>query len=413
MDPKVELPRSLRAVRLLAWLVVCAASTGLLVWASRQIIPPGFACPDYICYWTAGANLLAGQSPYDVAEQIRIQHALGWDRTKDGLGIYEFLPFYYPPWFAMICTVFIPLGFETAKLTWLVVNAELILLTAFLLRNAAPGVPRAVPLAVVPLFVFSIAAVIIGQTTPLVFFLIVVAWRLVEAGHDRATGAVLAWVTIKPQLVGVLLLAVLIWAARRGRWGVIQGFAAVLALLCLASFALLPTWLGEMLDATRRTPPPTEYFPRIGTTWYLLLKGAGLRSWWLRGAYLAVVLPVLAEVIRVALDRSRPLADVLSVSLLAAYFIAPYGRHYDFPVLLITFLVMLGTRLSERSGAALLIALFLLPYFHYMVLDRMRVWLHLTGRLNPEFTFFWVPLLLTVTWFSSGPVAQRRAVPAR
>ena len=124
----------------------------------------------------------------------------------------------------------------------------------------------------------------------------------------------LAWLTIKPQLAAVLLLAVLLWAIRRGRWGVVQGFAAMLALLCLASFAVLPTWLGEMLDATRRTPPPTDYFPWIGATWYLLLKGAGLRSWWLQAAYLAVALPFLVVVVRAALDRSRPLRDVLSLA---------------------------------------------------------------------------------------------------
>src|SRR5439155_21109105 len=193
-----------------------------------------------------------------------------------------------------------------ARIAWLVVNAELVLLTGYLLRNAVPGVPRSIQLAVVPLFAFSLAAVIVGQTSPLVFFLIVVAWRLLEGGLDRSAGAVLAWVTIKPQLTGVLLLGLLLWAARRGRWGVIQGFAAVLALLCLASFAVLPAWLPEMLSATRRTPPPTDYFPWIGTTWYLLLKGAGLRSWGLQAAYAAVALPFLGAVARAALDRSRP-----------------------------------------------------------------------------------------------------------
>jgi hypothetical protein len=412
MHPVSERPRSMLAVRLLAWLTGFAVSSILLVWAGRQFIPPGKACPDYICYWSAGTSLIAGQSPYDIAAQIRIQHALGWDKTRDGLGIYEFLPFYYPPWFAMLCAAFVPLGYETARIAWPVVNLELVLLTAWLLRGLVPGVPRVIPLAVVPMFIFTMTAVIVGQTSPLIFFLVVVAWRLLEGGRDFSAGAVLAWVTIKPQLAAILLMAVLLWAIRRGRYGVVQGFAAMLALLCLASFAVLPTWLVDMLAATRRTPPPTDYFPWIGATWYLLLKGAGLRSWVLGLAYLAVAIPFLAEVVYVALDHSRPLRDVLSVSLLAAYFVAPYGRHYDFPVLLIPLLVLIETRLSEIWGTALLVALVSLPYLHYRVLDRMKVWLGLTGRLNPEFTFFWVPLLLTVAWFSSRPVVERRGAPA-
>jgi hypothetical protein len=390
-------------LRGLAWLAGLALATSLLIAAGRALIPPGRYCPDYICYWAAGSNLLAGHSPYDVAAQVRIQHAQGWDRTTDGLGIYEFLPFYYPPWFAMICAAFVPLGYETARLAWVMVNLELVLLTAYLLRGLVPEVPRAVTLTVVPLFIFTITAVIVGQTTPLIFFLIVVTWNLLECGRDRAAGAALAWLTIKPQLAALLLLAVLVWAVRQRRFGVVVGFATMLAVLCLASFALVPTWLSEMLESTRRTPPPTVYFPRIGTTWCLLLKGAGLRSWWLLGLYLAVAVPFVALVAGAALDRSSRLRDVLCIALLAADYVAPYGRHYDFPVLLIPLLVLIGTRLSERSGAALLAALLFLPYIHYLVLDRLRLWLGLTGRLNPEFTFVWVPLILTVAWFASRP----------
>jgi hypothetical protein len=405
MRHTVQRLRSLPTVGLLTWLVGLALLTSLLVWAGRTVIPAGKACPDYICYWAAGQNLALGRSPYDVAAQIQIQHARGWDKTWDGLGIYEFLPFYYPPWFAMLCAAFIPLGYEDARIVWPVVNIEFVFLTAYLLRNIVPDVPRSVPLAVVPIFAFTLATVIVGQTTPLIFFLIVAAWRLLEGGRDLPAGAVLAWVTIKPQLTAVLLLGVLLWAARRGLWRVIQGFAVMLALLCLASFAVLPTWLDEMLGSTRRTPVPTDYFPWIGVTWYLLLKGAGLRSWGLYAAYAALVLPFLGAVVRAALDRSRPLRDVLSLGLLAAFFVAPYGRHYDFPVLLIPFLVLLGTRLPERWGTALLITLLFVPYLHYMVLDRMKVWLGFTGRLNPEFTFFWIPLLLTLSWFVSRPKA--------
>jgi hypothetical protein len=397
----------------LAWAVGFILVTALLVWAGRTVNVPENICPDFICYWAAGSNLAAGQSPYDVAAQIRVQHTLGWDKAKDGLGVYEFLPFYYPPWFAILCTAFVPLGYETARIAWLVLNAELTLLTAYLLRNVVPGVPRSVPLAIVPLFAFSIAAVLVGQTTPLVFFLIVVAWLLLEANRDLPAGVVLAWVTIKPQLTAVLMPAILLWAIRRGRWGVVQGFATMLVIVGLVSFAVLPTWLGEMLNATRRTPPPTEHFPWIGATWYMLLKVAGLRSWWLQAAYLAVALPFLAEVARVAVERSRPLRDVLSVSLLAAYFFAPYGRHYDFPVLLIAFLVLLGTRLSERWGTALLVTLLLFPYLHYLVLGDLRIWLGLPGRLNPEFTFVWVPLLLTVAWFASWPKVESDGAAAR
>jgi hypothetical protein len=403
--PRFRFPPTARP---LAWVLGFALVTALLVRGGLALIPAGKVCHDYICYWAAGTNLVSGRSPYNVEAQARIQHAFGWEKARDGLGIYEFLPFYYPPWFAMLCAAFHPLGYEGARIAWLVVNLELVFLTGYMLREAVPGVPRSVPLVVVPLFAFTVAAVIVGQTSPLVFFLIVLAWRLVEARHDWLAGGVLAWVTIKPQLTAVALLGVLLWAARCRRWGIVGGFAATLTVLCLVSFAILPTWVGEMLEATRITPPPTAYFPRIGTTWYLLLKVAGLRSWGLYTMYAAVALPFLGAVLLAALDSSRPLRDVLSLGLLAAYFVAPYGRHYDFPVLLIPLFTLLGTRLKELWGAGLLFVVLLLPYLQYLVLDRLKVLLGFSGRLNPEFTFFWIPLLLALAWFASAPRAAPR-----
>ena len=402
--------RSSAVARSLAWLAGFGLMTALLIGAARAVIPADKVSHDYVCYWAAGLNFVDGQNLYNVDAQARIQQSYGWDKNKLGLGLYDFLPFYYPPWFAMLCTIFVPLGYDGARVAWLVVNAELLLLTAYLLRNAVPGVPRVVPFAVVPVFVFSLAALIVGQTTILIFFLIVAAWRLTEGGWDRCGGAVLAWVTIKPQLTLVLIFAYLLWAVRQGRWGIVQGFATTLALLCVVSFALQPWWLTEMLLATRRTPPPTEYFPWIGTTWFLLLKGAGLRSLGLYAAYAAIALPFFTAVVRVAVDPTRPLRDVLSLSLLAAYFVAPYGRHYDFPVLLIPLLTLLGTRLPERWGTTLMAALLILPYAHYMVLGQLKIWLGLTGRLNPEFTFFWVPLLLAFAWFASRPNGMKKVV---
>jgi hypothetical protein len=363
--------------------------------------------PDFICYWAAGEAIASGKSPYDVGLQTRLQHDRGWDKGRNGLGLYEFMPYYYPPWFGALFVALLPLGFATAKAAWAVINTELLVLSGLLLRRVTPVVPSYLPAVIVPVFALSVASVILGQTSPLILFLIVAAWRLLDAGRDRAAGAVLAWLTIKPQLTGVLLLGVLVWAARRRRWGVVEGGAATLAVLALASWLVVPGWLGQMLGATRRTPPPTEYFPWIGTTWYLLLKTAGLRGAALWGAYGLAATAAVAVVVRAALDRGRPLRDVLALALLAVFFVAPYGRHYDFPVLLIPFLVLIGSRLPDRLGAALLVVVMLLPYLQYNELGHLKALTRTPGRLNPEFTFSWVPLVLAAAWGLSRPTADR------
>ena len=61
--------------------------------------------PDFVCYWAAGEAIASGHSPYEVGLQAGIQRRCGWDKLRDGLGKYDFLPYYYPPWFAAGCAL--------------------------------------------------------------------------------------------------------------------------------------------------------------------------------------------------------------------------------------------------------------------------------------------------------------------
>jgi hypothetical protein len=172
----------------------------------------------------------------------------------------------------------------------------------------------------------------LGQTTLLVLFLLCLAWWLLEQHHDWSAGVVLAWLTLKPQLTMVLLAAVLLWAVRQRRWPVVLGFGITLTVLVLGCMLLVPAWPVEMWNAMRTPPPPpTEFYPWIGNTWLLVLRALGLHGPALWLLYAAVALPFLGVVLHAALDRTRPLSDVLALGTLAAFFVAPYARHYDFP----------------------------------------------------------------------------------
>jgi hypothetical protein len=163
-----------------------------------------------------------------------------------------------------------------------------------------------------------------------------------------------------------------------------------------------------MLNAPSETPPPTALYPSLGNSWFLIGKTAGLPAWAVWSLYLAVALPFSLAVLRSALNTDSRLADVLSLAVLAAFFVAPYARHYDFPVLLLPALVLIGTRLSERTGAVLLASLVLLPYIHFLLIHYLRPAHGPSAGPLPEYTFFWVPLLLAVLWLTT---AWFRAVP--
>jgi hypothetical protein len=265
----------------------------------------------------------------------------------------------------------------------------------------------------ISVFALSIVALFVGQTSVLMLFLIALPWKLLARGNDRLAGAMLAGLTTKPQLAAALVLAVVVWSARHRRWGVLTAFAASLVAPSILGAAIVTHWPIETLRAAGRTPPPTAHFPWIGTTWFLALKTAGLRSWPLWVLYLAVAVPFLIVLVRAALDRSRPLEDILSLGLIAPFILAPYGRHYDFPVLLIPVLVLIAHRHSEKAGTALLIALLLLPYINLGIISQFRERYPSTIRLFPEWRFLWISLVVTVAWFGTGVGRKRRLANVR
>jgi hypothetical protein len=371
-------------------------------------LPARAVSVDYICYYSAAGLLVSGRSPYDLAAETEAQQALGWDKATDGFGKYDYLPYFYPPWFALACAALLPLGYPAGKVAFFALNIALALASGRLLRGPAKGVPGWAPSVLVPLFVFSVVCVLLAQTSLIVLFLIVIAWTLLEEGRDRAAGVVLAWLTIKPQLTAVLLLGVLLWAVRRRRWGVPAAFAVTLGLLAGVCTLLVPSWPVQMLQAPRQSPLPTEFYPWIGNAWFLLLRAVGVEGWGLLLLYLPAAAAALLAVVRVGFDRSRPLAEVLAAGVLAAFFVAPYARHYDFAVLVVPFFVLWGTRLPRAAGTALLLALVVLPYVQFIILDNLKVAYHPEEKFVYECTFFWVPLLLTAAWLAAGSLPSPR-----
>ena len=401
----MQLPSNLSPPERPQWIARIAAFvlvTVLLVAATWHTIPPEKVCPDFIQFWTAASLLSEGRDPYDASLQAAVQGGLGWDKQAHGYGVYDFLPYYYPPWLGLAFLPLLPLGYALAKLTWLVLGGEMLVLAGLLLKDTVRGVQPVLAVAVVVLFGFSIKAVAMGQVAPLVLLLIALAWKLLAGHRDVAAGCVLALLTIKPQLTLLLLLAVLGWAARQRRWGVWRGLAVTFAVLCVASTIASPSWLPAMLAATRVTPMPTAYYPGLGTTWYVVLEAVGLRGVPLHAAYLAVAVPLLLALLRMTLRSRRGLEDIVGVALIAPFFVAPYARPYDFPVLLIPALTLMGTRLPALSRAMLAFTLTVLPALHILRLTADFV-TPVVGVRRPEFTYFWIPLLIAATWlFCAG-----------
>jgi hypothetical protein len=359
---------------------------------ARALLPAEGYCPDFIQFWTAARLLLDGQDPYDPALQAAIQGSLGWNRAADGLGVYDFLPYYYPPWMAFPAMPLLGLDYLTAKMAWLVLGAEA-LVAAGVLAAPLVGAPVGFAVAVTLLSAFSIKAVAMGQVAPFVLLLFVAAWRLLEDRRDAAAGAALALAAAKPQLAAFVVAGIVAWSIVRGRLRVVGGMAAMLALLAAVSTALFPAWLPAMVEATRTTPMPTAYYPGIGTTTYSVLAALGLEGPLLVIVTTAAALPLLARLARAVAAPDARVADVMVPAVLLPFFVAPYARPYDFAVLSLVLLVLAGRRAGEFLRLVLVAFVFVVPGLHmlYLAVDAPPP---VVGVRRTEFTLFWFPLLL-------------------
>ncbi|MBL8794026.1 MAG: DUF2029 domain-containing protein, partial [Planctomycetia bacterium] len=365
-------------------------SLGWRQWAALDCV-----CPDILCYWSAGQALVHGQDLYDPTVQASYQTPyLRAGEHGETAGILS--AFVYPHWLGFLCVPFAALDFTGAKAVWLAVSVQLLLIIAFWLRPATG--PRWLPFVVVPFFLFSWTAALIGQVVLVVLFMLTAAWRLLDDRRDLAGGALLAWLTIKPHLALLLLPAVALWALRHGRPRILIGMMGAGALLVLASFIVQPTWPADWLGALKRFEMPTERTPGIGATWMLVLRARQLPPEVRWPLYLAVAVPVAVLLVWRAWDRSSGLAEVLSLGVLAAFFVGPYSQPYDYCLLVVPLFLLLGNQQASVWGAVV-IGIFLIgPYIHAS---------YFLSGLEDKYTLFWLPVLVLAVWF--GTRGARRA----
>ena len=390
-------PRRL-PLRMIAWIVGFLAVTAMLVPLAQRVVTWPQPAPGFVCYWSAATLLARGESPYDLERLRKVQLEHGWDKRADGFGFFEFLPNYYPPsLLGALTLLLVPLGFATARITWLVVNAELLVLSAYLVRSLLPRVSGRVVMVLIPAFCLSVMSVLVGQVTALILFSIVAVWKLLDKRWDAAAGCLLAWAMIKPPLTVMLAAAILLWSVTNRRWRVVGGFAAGAAALLVISSVLVPGWPSQLAHAAATTPFVTASFPWLGTTWLLALRALGISGPALWLAYSVVALPFAVTVLRYATTFHRPLVDVIAISLLAVFFVSPTARPYDEPLLLVPLLILIDKRGSDAVAGVLLFLFLLVPYVEFV-----------TTSVPDHVWFFWMPAVATVAWFGSeGPLTRR------
>lgn len=232
---------------------------------------------DFLVHWMGTRSYITeGLSPYSDEVALRIQNMVygrpaqaGEHELRVAYPLYSII-FFLP--FALIK------DFTMARAIWMTVLEIALVVLCFLSLRLTRWKPT--PLILMLLLLFSLfwyhglRALILGNAVVLVTLLLVGALLAIRSGADELGGVLLAFATIKPQVVVVLLIFITLWAVTRRRWKIIFWLYGTVALLSGASALLMPDWIMQNLREVIRYPaynPPgtpaavfSVYMPGIG-----------------------------------------------------------------------------------------------------------------------------------------------------
>ena len=223
---------------------------------------------DFHQLWSGTrAIVLDGENPYSDVVTLRIETELyGRPAYPDENAVGFFYPLYIV--YLMIPVALMP--YALAEAVWFSV-LELALVTGVIAVVRALGWNmRWSGLAALILMAGALYpvtwALILGQISLVVFALVALVLWAIRSHRDVWAGLLLAFATVKPQMVFLFAPALLIWMAMRGRWRFVLGFGLTFAVLWISSLIWLPTWVGDFLRVNRRYlevmpfRPPVQLF---------------------------------------------------------------------------------------------------------------------------------------------------------
>ncbi|HZU87166.1 MAG TPA: glycosyltransferase family 87 protein [Anaerolineaceae bacterium] len=287
----------MRNRRALAWLsiiggVILIGLIVLLVIGNYNYAQQNPGGNDFLVHWVGTRDFLTkGSSPYSDETALHIQ-TLAYGRAALP-GEHELrvaYPFYSAGLFMPFALIE---DYNMARAAWMtVLELALFFMTLATMRLMRWKIS---PLILVFFILFSIfwyhavRPVINGNAVILIALGVVGVFLALRNDLDELAGILLAVVTIKPQVVILIVLFVLIWAFSRRRWRLITWFFGMMVLLIAVGMLFLPDWIFQNLREVMRyasyNPPGTP-----GQAFAVWLPATGERLGYGLSAILAVVL---------------------------------------------------------------------------------------------------------------------------
>lgn len=232
---------------------------------------------DFLVHWVGTRSFITeGISPYSDEVALRIQDMV-YGRPAQA-GEHELRVAY--PLYSIV--LFLPFAlikdYTMARALWMTVLEISLVATCLLSLRLTRWKPT--PLILMALLLFSVfwyhglRALILGNAVVVVTLMLIGALLAIRSGADELAGVLLAFATIKPQVVVVLLAFIALWALFRRRWKIVFWMVGTVFLLSTAAALLMPDWILQNLREVMRYPgynPPgtpaavfSVYMPGVG-----------------------------------------------------------------------------------------------------------------------------------------------------
>lgn len=255
---------------------------GILTWSNFQYASNNPGGNDFLVHWVGTRTLLTeGISPYSDETAIRIQ-TLAYGRPALP-GEHE-LRVAYPLYSILI---FLPFAlfkdYILARALWMTTLELALVLLSIVSLRLADWKPRLLNFAFFLVFTIfwyhALRPLINGNAVILIALFVAGTLLAIRSGGDELAGVLLAFSTIKPQVVLIVVVFFLYWGFRQRRWKFIGWFFGTLVLLSASAALLVPDWIWQNFVEVVRypgyNPPGTP-----GTALATWLPGIGQRVGW-------------------------------------------------------------------------------------------------------------------------------------
>lgn len=203
---------------------------------------------DLVPVWIGAQVALNGGNPYSEETTRKIQTAYyGHPATAADLRIVNKMGFAYPAHTLVLLSFLAPFSWMTVRAGSFIVLPLLMAVSVPLWLWTAGIRTDRWRMALLTLLAVeswpSMWGIHQTQPTLLVAALLAAGCLLLKSGNGAAAGVLLAMATIKPQLAGVLIAWLLLWAALRQLWSFLLSFLVSLSALLSAATWLVPGWV--------------------------------------------------------------------------------------------------------------------------------------------------------------------------